>query len=135
MLAIVVLTSLVGVILSDGKKKRMTIYNELYEFNERLILNMRFSREGLENVASDFKYVLPILRGDNVLYGTDGRFLKEYALNLGKTDPASQIDYLTEKKSQLKKYKEESFSDYKKYGSLYIKIFFMIGVMLAVLLA
>lgn len=126
---------MIGVFLSDGKKKRMSIFSEMYEFNERLTLSMKFSREGIEKIASQFKYVPQILKGDNPLNGADGAFLREYVINLGKTDPLSQVDYLSEKKLQLKKYKDESEADYKKYGSLYIKIFFMIGVLLAVLLA
>ena len=59
----------------------------------------------------------------------------EYTRNLGKTDALSQVDYLNERKSALKKYKDDSFADYKKYNSLYIKIFFLIGVLAAVLLA
>lgn len=61
--------------------------------------------------------------------------LKNYIGNLGQTDALSQVDYLTERKAVLKKYKDDSFADYKKYSSLYIKIFFLIGVMTAILLA
>ena len=62
-------------------------------------------------------------------------FLKNYASNLGSTDASSQIDYLNERKAYIKKHKDESFADYKKYSSLYVKIFLMLGVLIAVLLA
>lgn len=113
----------------------MAVFSELYEFNEQLILTLKFTRSSLDKIAEPFKYMPKILNGESVLKGDDGKIVGDYLENLGKTDALSQIDYLSERKSVLKKYKEESFSDYKKYSSLYVKIFFLIGVMVAVLLA
>lgn len=134
LIAVVILTTSVGVLLAANKKKRMQVYAELYEFNEQLILNLRYSRASIDKVASPFKLVQEILNGGSPLKGGDAEFIRSYRENLGKTDAFSQIDYLTERKTLLKKYKEESFSDYKKYSSLYVKIFFLIGVLAAVLL-
>lgn len=130
-----VLTTLLGIFLSANKKKRMQIYSELYEFNEQLILNLKFTKSSINKIAVPFKYVGSILDGSLTLSGSDGDFLRDYTENLGMTDALSQVDYLTERKSILKKYKEESFADYKRYSSLYVKIFFLIGVTIAVLLA
>ena len=113
----------------------MQVFAELYEFNEQLILTLKFSRASIEKIAASFKFVPDILKGESPLSGNDAEFLKDYTDNLGKTDALSQVDYLSERKTLLKKYKEESFTDYKKYNSLYVKIFFLIGVLIAVLLA
>ena len=113
----------------------MQIYSELYEFNEQLILTLKFNRASIQKIAEAFKFIPEILDGNELLSGDDGQFLKDYINNLGKTDALSQVDYLIERKSLLKKYKDDSFNDYKKYSSLYVKIFFLIGVMVAVLLA
>ena len=129
------LTTLIGTFLSANKKKRMQIFAELYEFNEQLILTLKFSRASIEKIAEPYKFVSEVLDGKDILTGDDGQFLKDYIQNLGKTDALSQVDYLNERKQILKKYKDESFTDYKKYSSLYVKIFFLIGVMAAVLLA
>lgn len=129
------LTTSIGTFLSAGKKKRMQIFSELYEFNEQLILTLKFTRASIEKIAEPYKYVPDILEGKELLAGDDEQFLQNYIQNLGKTDALSQIDYLNERKSFLKKYKDDSFADYKKYSSLYVKIFFLIGVMVAVLLA
>lgn len=131
----VALTTSLGIFLSANKKKRKAVFSELYEFNEQLILTLKFTRSSLDKIAEPFKYMPKILNGESVLKGEDGKIVGDYLENLGKTDALSQIDYLSERKSVLKKYKEESFSDYKKYSSLYVKIFFLIGVMVAVLLA
>lgn len=130
-----VLTTSIGPFLSANKKKRMQIFAELYEFNEQLILTLKFTRSSMERIAEPFKFVPDILEGKELISGDEGQFLKDYVQNLGKTDALSQVDYLNERKLLLKKYKDESFADYKKYSSLYLKIFFLIGVMIAVLLA
>lgn len=111
------------------------MFAELYEFNEQLILNLKFSKSAINKIATPYKYVKDILNGSLTLDGADGDFLRDYTENLGMTDALSQVDYLSERKTLLKKYKEESFADYKKYSSLYVKIFFLIGVTIAVLLA
>lgn len=89
----------------------------------------------MNTIAAPFKFVSKILNGESVLKGADDTVVKDYVQNLGKTDALSQVDYLSERKQTLKKYKEESYTDYKKYSSLYVKIFFLVGVMAAVLLA
>ncbi len=131
----VALTTSIGVFLSANKKKRMQVFSELYEFNEQLILTLKFSRSSMNTIAAPFKFVSKILNGESVLKGADDTVVKDYVQNLGKTDALSQVDYLSERKQTLKKYKEESYTDYKKYSSLYVKIFFLVGVMAAVLLA
>ena len=129
------LTTSIGTFLSANKKKRMQIFSELYEFNEQLILTLKFTRASMEKIAEPYKYVSDVLDGKELIAGDEGQFLKDYIQNLGKTDALSQVDYLNERKQILKKYKDESFAEYKKYSSLYVKIFFLIGVMAAVLLA
>ena len=135
LLAIIVLTTFAGVLLSAEKKKRATVYSQLYEYNELLLLNLRFGREDMKKLAAKFCYVKDALEGKPVLKGADGEFIVNYCSNLGSTDASSQIEYLSERKAYIKKHKEESFSDYKKCSSLYVRIFLMLGVLIAVLLA
>ena len=135
LVSVAVLVTMIGVFLSAGKKKTMNVFGELYEFNEQLLLNMKFARKPLNKVAENFKYMPSVLNGETVLKGKDGEIIREYISSLGKTDPLSQIDYLNERQSALRKYKEDSIENYKKYSSLYIKIFFMLGVLAAVMLA
>ena len=135
LVAIVALTTTLGVFLSANKKKRMQIFCELYEFNEKLLLNLKFERKPVEKVAEGFKFVPQILRGEKLIEGQEGEEINDYLVNLGKTDASSQIDYLNGRKAMLETLKNASCEDYKKYGSLYVKIFFMIGVLAAILLA
>lgn len=134
-MAVIALTTWIGTLISAGKKKRMALFCEVYDFNEQQLLNLKYSRQPIETVAARFKIMPDILKGKNLPDGEDGEILREYVENLGKTDATSQIDYLNEKKAVLTKLRDDSLSDYKKYSSLYVKIFFMVGVLLAVLLA
>ncbi len=126
---------MLGIFLSASKKKRMQVFAELYEFNEQLLINLKYGRNPVSKVAEPFKFVPSVIKGEKVLNGKDGEVLSEYIVNLGKSDAVSQVDYLNGRKAQLEKLKNESFNDYKRYSSLYVKIFFMIGVLMAVLLA
>lgn len=113
----------------------MQVFSELYEFNQQLIMNLKFNKDPIDKVAQGYKYVPAVLKGEKVLDGKDGEVIKDYAVNLGKSDALSQIDYLNARSQSLIKYRDESAENYKKYSSLYIKIFFMVGVLMAVLMA
>lgn len=124
-----------GVFLSANKKKKAAVFSELCEFNEQLLLNLKFNKKPLYEVAQSFKYIPTALKGGKVLDGKDGEVVSDYLVNLGKSDAISQIDYLNGRKEMLAKYRDESQLNYKKYSSLYVKIFFMLGVLMAVLMA
>lgn len=122
-------------LLSADKKKRAQVFAELYEFNERMLINLKFGKLRISQIAAEFRYMPDIVVGKRVLNGSDGQFLSEYCKNIGVSDSSSQIDYLNERKSAIKKLMEESAENYKKYSSLYVKIALMIGILIAVLLA
>lgn len=133
--AIIAATTAVGVLLSADKKKRAAVFAELYEFNERMLINLKFGKQRISQIAADFKYMPDILAGKSILSGDDGQFISQYVKNIGVSDSSSQIDYLNERKQAIKKRMEESGENYKKYSSLYLKMALMIGILIAVLLA
>ncbi len=135
MFAIVALTTALGVIASSGKKKRAQVFDELFQFNDKLILNMKYSRLPIAKIAEEFKSVKGILNGENPLRGKDGEIIDDYVSSLGTTDAVSQAEFLNSRRTMLETLKVESADDYKKYSSLYIKIFFLAGALIAVLLA
>ena len=133
--AIVILSALLGIILTADKKKTMKVFAQFYEFNEKLLLNLKYGRIKVGEIASEYEYVQSVLQGKSLLKGEENEFLQSYISNIGATDAYSQVDYLNERKQSLKKYKDDSEAAYKKYGSLYFKIALMIGILVAVLLA
>lgn len=118
-----------------GKKKRAQVFEELFEFNDKLLLNLKFSRLPLQKIAEGFTYIPDMLNGKNPLQGKDGEVLEDYLSSLGTTDAVSQIEFLNSRRTMLETLRSESAESYKKYSSLYIKIFFLVGVLIAVLLA
>jgi len=125
----VILSALLGILLTADKKKNMKVFAQFYEFNEKLLLNLKYGRIKVNEVAAQYEYVQTALNGQAVLKGEEEQFIKNYISGIGST-----VDYLNERKQILKKYKEESEVAYKKYGSLYFKIALMVGILVAVLL-
>ncbi len=108
---------------------------EFYDFNEKLILNIKYERKKFDEVVREFNTVKRALNGEEIIDGEEGAFVKKYLEGIGTTDAQSQLCYLNEMKQTLGKFKEKSEQDYKKYGSLYIKISLACGILIAVLLA
>lgn len=113
----------------------MNVFGQFYDFNEKLILNLKFNRDKIGTVADEFDLVKRVMNGDQLIKGGDGEFLKRYLSDIGKTDAPTQIEYLNEKGQTLEKLKKKSEENYKKYGSLYFKLSLMAGILIAVLLA
>lgn len=124
-----------GLAISSEIKKEMKIYGQFYEFNEKLILNLKFSKEKVEVVAEPYEYVKKAMGGSTVIKSEDGEFLMSYIGDIGKTDAPTQLLYLNEKGQTLLSLKQKSEEKYKKYGSLYFKLSLMAGILVAVLLA
>ena len=49
--------------LSGEKKKRAAVFGELYEYNEQLLLNLKFGREDMKELAKPFRFVSDVLEG------------------------------------------------------------------------
>lgn len=113
----------------------MKVFGEFYDFNEKLIINLKFGREKVDKVAEEYSYVKSALAGKQVLKGEDAAFIADYLKSIGSTDALTQIDYLTERREFLKKYRDESEQRFKKNGSLWFKLCLMAGILIAVLLA
>lgn len=124
-----------GIAAATEKKRRAKIFAEFYEFNEKLLLNLKYGREKVSKVVEEFESVRKVMDGNEVLKGEDGKFLKNYVSGIGETDAVTQVEYLNERKLALSEYKQKSQEDYKKHGSLYVKLALMAGLLVAVLLA
>ena len=135
MFAIVLLSGALGMAVSAEKKREMKVFAQFYDFNEKLIINLKYGRDKVGKIAEEFDYVQKVMRGGEVIKGDEGDFLKSYINGIGESDAITQVDYLNEKKQTLQKYKQISEEKYKKYGSLYFKMSLMAGILIAVLLA
>lgn len=126
---------MLGLVLSAEKKRSYKLWCELYDFNEKLILNIKYERRHLEDVLNDFDMVKKLYSGNLDLDGEEVDFIKNYFRLIGTTDAQSQLDFLNEEKVAISKYRADSEIKYKKYGSLYVKLCIACGILIAVLLA
>lgn len=129
------LSGALGLAVSAEKKREKVVFAQFYDFNEKLIINLKYGREKINVIANEFEYVKKALNGVNVLKGEHAEFLKDYIAGVGASDALTQVDYLNEKKVTLQNLKQKSEENYKKYGSLYFKLSIMAGILIAVLLA
>lgn len=121
--------------ISAELKREMKVFAQFYDFNEKLILNLKFNKDKVDVIANDYEFVKKAMGGDCPVKGGDGEFLKNYVSDIGKTDAPTQILYLNERGQTLLALKQKSEERYKKYGSLYLKLSIMAGILIAVLLA
>lgn len=130
-----ILSALLGIALSADKKRQMKAVAEFYDFNEKLIINMKYGRKKFSEVTADYPTVRRALNGEVVIDGENGVFIDKYLKGIGTTDASSQSLYLEEMKVTLAKMRAESEQNYKKYGSMYFKLCLAGGILIAVLLA
>ena len=62
------------------------------------------------------------------------KFVSDYFRMIGKSDASSQKTYLTAMRGEINEKKRESAEEYKKYFSLYMKLGFLAGLILVVLI-
>ena len=129
------LSGALGLAISAEKKREKAVFAQFYDFNEKLLLNLKYGREKVSVIADEYEYVKKAFNGGEGLKGENAEFIKSYVAGVGGSDALTQVDYLNEKKVSLQNLKQKSEENYKKYGSLYFKLSIMAGILIAVLLA
>lgn len=151
-IAIVAFTSYCGFLLSKKYRRRKRFFADFDEFNERFLSEIAYLRRPLRQFADNARYqsefgdVLeayfssqedgkPFEIGDFSLLKTDERQeLLDYFSMLGRGDSASQKGYFTSVKNSLKARREQSDQEAKKYGELYIKLGFLLGLTVLIII-
>ena len=152
--AMVAFTTFCGYLLSKKYRKRRLFFHELYAFNERFLSEIAYYRRPIKEFVTshvfygefnDFlaDFFLSVDDGtpfyaDDTEYAflreEERRFAAEYFRMLGRGDSLSQNKYFSSVKSNLVQYKEETEKDSKRYGDLYIKIGFLCGLLILILI-
>lgn len=154
---IVVFTAFCGYILSKKYRRKKLFFAQFYEFNERFLTEITYARRPLgdfflsDSYKGEFgklaeKFFQDIQKNENIyaVLQTDGEyafltkeekaFVGDYFSMLGKGDSASQKAYFSNRKDGLAKLKSQSETACKKYGDLYIKLGFLCGLLILVLI-
>ena len=155
--AIVAFTSFCGYVFAKKYRIRKLFFSQWKLFNERFLTEITYYRRPLAEFSSKHIYkgefdallegyfeALPKNIGEfrKTLQSSDYAFLSaeektsvlDYFSMLGKGDSASQKAYFTAVKDMLIKFQAEADATYKKYGDLYIKLGFLCGLLLLILI-
>lgn len=153
---IVVFCSACGFMLAKKYRKRKQFFTQLYQFNERFLNEIAYYRRPIEAFTSQHEYkgefallltlYLEGVKTDDEAFdvrnNAEFTFLTEEEKNgvndyfrmLGKGDSLSQKGYFTAKKESLCAWQNEANAIAKKYGDLYVKLGFLFGLFLLIVL-
>ncbi len=155
--AIVAFTSLCGYLLARKYRKRMLFFQQFYAFNERFLSEIAYYRRPIKEFVSlysyqgefnDFLADVFAVREENLdergafaksekyifLKEEDRKTAEDYFFMLGKGDSASQKGYFSSVKEILLALRKEAETEAKRYGDLYVKLGFLCGLLILILI-
>jgi stage III sporulation protein AB len=153
--AIVAFMTFCGYLLAKKYRKRMLFIQEFYTFNERFLSEIAYYRRPIKEFIALYAYqgefndfLIDVLseREENAqisfvkpdvypfLTEEDRKTVDDYFFMLGKGDSASQKGYFSSIKERLSSLKKEAELEAKRYGDLYIKLGFLCGLLILILI-
>ncbi len=155
--AIVAFTSFCGYLLSKKYRRRKLFFRQLNEFNERFLTEISYYRRPLRvffaayTYQGDFDVLLkdfftaiagkkPLAevfdREEKLDFLTEEelRTVENYFCMLGKGDSNSQKSYFSSMKEGLATLQSEAEKTAQRYGDLYIKMGFLCGLFILILI-
>ncbi len=156
-MTIVAFTSLCGRMLAKKYRVRREFFKQFKEFNERFLSEISYTRRPLKTFAQSYTYHgefqallrdyfhalderlptgVPFFERENYSFLTEEeeRTVENYFLMLGKGDSASQKGYFSSMRDKLSAMQTESEKDAKRYGDLYVKLGFLCGLLILILI-
>ena len=154
-MAIVGFSTLCGYLLAKKYRQRKRFLSQMSVFNERFLSEIAYYKSPLREFASKYVYngefdafLESYFQNLQEVYGREPfdfsaftfltkeeqSFITDYFFMLGKGDSASQKSYFSGAKDTLKRLENEAQTDYKKYGDLYIKLGFLCGLFILILI-
>ena len=140
-----------GYLLSKRYRQRKYFFRQLYDFNQRFLNEIAYYRRPIQEFSAKYTYqgefedVLHAylssltsgvfdLSTYTFLNEEERGFLCDYFQMLGKGDSSSQKTYYSSVKETLLKWKTVSEDEGKKYEDLYIKLGFLCGLFILILI-
>lgn len=156
-IVIIAFTSLCGHLLAKKYRLRKDFFKQFKEFNERFLNEISYYRRPIQEFIGAYSYrgafqdllnhYCVSLRGSDYsaeiasqlaaydfLTEEEKRTVEDYFLMLGKGDSASQKTYFSSVKEGISTLYAEAESAAKRYGDLYIKIGFLCGLLILILI-
>ena len=135
--------------LTQKYKRRKEFFYNLSMFNERLVNEVSYTKVPLPafmekyEFSGDFRKMLEERKSAEFsarisspayLTADERKFLIDYFGMIGRSDAASQKTYLSSLRTEIEERRKNSDETYKKYFALYIKLGFLAGLMLSILI-
>lgn len=156
-MAIVAFTSFCGYVFAKKYRKRKQFLSQMKTFNERFLGEIAYYRRPIGEFAEKYLYkgefneFLQEFFFNLDLYSQDSQqkisfdgfefltqeeknVVSDYFRMLGRGDSASQKAYFSSIKEQLGRLLTEADVAYKKYGDLYIRLGFLCGLLILILI-
>lgn len=156
-IAIITFTTLCGYSFSRKYRKRKLFFTQFKEFNERFLNEIAYYRRPIKEFVASYSYqgefngvVQSFFENFERKLQDDGLFLdlsacfflnkeekgfvEDYFFMLGRGDSASQKSYFSSLKDQLSSLQSEAEGNSKRYGDLYLKIGFLCGLLILILI-
>ncbi len=142
----VFISSYLGYCASSKYIIRRKFYQSFYDFNKTMQSEVTFSKNSInkiidENTRSPFCSLVKNRLILNKEYAIDSKysdtekcFIQNYIENLGNSDSLTQIAFLNSAESNIKKQLNDCILEEKKYKSLYVKLGFLVGAVILIIL-
>lgn len=146
---VIIFSTFIGYILSKKYTKLKNFYCNFDNFNKMLKTEIAFSQKTLKEIIDEkysinndflnnFKLYLEnkenFCLNINYLSSDEKAFLLEYFENIGKTEKGSQLEFLKKAEERLSTFYKNAIELDKKYKTLYIKLGFLIGLIIFILI-
>ena len=146
---VIIFSTFIGYILSKKYTKLKSFYCNFDNFNKMLKTEIAFSQKTLKEIIDEkysinndflnnFKLYLEnkenFCLNINYLSSDEKAFLLEYFENIGKTEKGSQLEFLKKAEERLSTFYKNAIELDKKYKTLYIKLGFLIGLIIFILI-
>ena len=146
---VIIFSTFIGYVLSKKYTKLKNFYCNFDNFNKMLKTEIAFSQKTLKEIIDEkysinndflnnFKLYLEnkenFCLNINYLSSDEKAFLLEYFENIGKTEKGSQLEFLKKAEERLSTFYKNAIELDKKYKTLYIKLGFLIGLIIFILI-
>lgn len=156
-IAIVAFTTFCGYLLARKYRQRKLFFSQFKEFNERFLNEISYYRRPIKEFVSGYAYqgefnmllqeffrcieensmedrAIFDLPDYNFLTQDEKGIVRDYFLMLGKGDSGSQKGYFSSVRETLAKSQAEAENSCKRYGDLYLKLGFLCGLFILILI-
>lgn len=156
-ITMVAFTSFCGYLFAKKYRQRKLFFQQFKEFNERFLSEVSYYRRPIKAFAASYTYkgefeqllevFFGLLEGGQAqsrtfdlkanfsfLREAERQTVEDYFLMLGRGDSASQKGYFSSVKERLSTLCDSAEKDCKKYGDLYIKLGFLCGLLILILI-